>query len=211
MATNLPQLVSTSTPTTGDCGTVTIELIQELSADLTAETTERTVVLPPSPYATQVTARATVVSHAAIGLRSAAYVGAVRRTRIRKIIQLTGDLGSNAARSDFHSYTFPVFDEIRSLLQFLGDREDLEGNTCAILRHIRNTLMDGGWNRYRDPGVREVAVAILQKLASVETVEPEDAALAFREMHAAGMSPSLPVTLDDAPEEGEQREEEISS
>lgn len=123
------------------------------------------------------------------GPPAAAAVAALRQRRARAIRDAIVGLEAHAGRRDFAVCTYPVLKQLNELLMSLADAS-AEGNTREILRQVRNTLMNGGWNQYRDPAVRRAAADTLKGLAEAEEVLPPRVDEAFDRLFAAGLTPA---------------------
>jgi hypothetical protein len=104
---------------------------------------------------------------------SATYFATIRRGEIQKIMKIVTSLGQQADREDFAVCFFPIVNGIRQLLDRLADAES-EGNSREILRRLRDTVLDGGWSRYRDLEARKVAEQIIDYLARADGVTRDD-------------------------------------
>jgi hypothetical protein len=129
-----------------------------------------------------------VVTRAVQGAHSPEYLATVRRRKARALCNAVERLSQDAARDDFAVCTYPVLKQVNELLTTLADAST-EGNTREILRQLRNTLMNGGWNGYKDPAARATAVAILNHLAEAEDVLPKEADESFDRLSDVGLDP----------------------
>ncbi len=92
----------------------------------------------------------------------------------------------------------------------------LEGNTRELLRRLRDSLMNGGWDDYRRKQVRSLAETVLRYLGEAEVVSPTDVGRISGELDEAGLhTVALPLlTFDDENEVGdedrESAEDEVS-
>ena len=168
--------------------------------------------LPASASPTTVFVKTSVSAEAIRDAKSSAAIALDRRRKARQIAKVVSGLPAHAHEDDFHSFVYPVFDSVRSLLLELSRYERLEGNTCMMLRNIRNSLIHPGWERYREGQVCDLVSEILRGLASVEIVTAQDAKNAFRKLHSMNLRISLPVSLtvpnEAAPEEGASGKED---
>lgn len=124
---------------------------------------------------------------------SPGYVAANRRREAKKILELVSSLAKNSSREDFVVCTHPIVDGIKKLLAKLLDAES-EGNTREILRRLRDTFLDGGWERYKEATSRHLVSSVFRFLAAAEEVEPRDANRFFDQMYAGGLCPvGLPL------------------
>jgi transcriptional regulator with XRE-family HTH domain len=113
---------------------------------------------------------------------------ALRQRAARTIRESVANLREQVTREDFAVCTYPVLKRINELLVELASA-DAEGNTREILRQLRNTLMNGGWNKYRDPCVRQTTVEILNELAEAVEVLPQQVDEAFDRLNSTGLNP----------------------
>jgi hypothetical protein len=182
-----------------------INFVHELSADPTDSSDEQTLVIAPQRNPVLVRATSAVVAGAARQRSSPAYNAILRRRRAGVVRAMIEGLDAHAGREDFASYVYPVLDEVRSTLSLLAESEASEGNALAVLRQVRNSILDGGWRRYRVPEVRAAAVDVLARLQG-EQVEPEDVTRAFDRLFGAGARPMPLFDLSDEDDEAEGEE-----
>lgn len=62
-----------------------------------------------------------------------------------------------------------------------------EGNAREVLRQVRDSLMDGGWESYRNAEARQAVSELLEELAAMEHVEPECAERAREMLESLGL------------------------
>jgi hypothetical protein len=182
------QLRPTEGGTVGDLEVITIPVIHELGSDLRGGIIESTRWLAPCKRPVIVRVESQVVTGAVQGGHSPEYLAAVRRRKCRALDAAVGGLTPHAGREDFAVCTYPVLNQINDLLTTLNDAS-AEGNTREVLRQLRNTLMNGGWNKYRDPAVRRAAAEILNGLAEADEVLPQRVNESFDRLYAAGVNP----------------------
>jgi hypothetical protein len=187
---------------------VTIPIVHELGSDLRGGLIERTRWLPPSNRPIVVRVESQVVTRAAEALHSPEYLATVRRRRCRALGLALERLAAHANREDFAVCTYPVLNQVNELLHLLQDAS-AEGNTREVLRQLRNTLMNGGWNKYRDPAVRRVGAEILNELAEVDEVLPVRVNEWFNRISGTGANPvGAPLFADDEEDEAKNGEAE---
>jgi hypothetical protein len=97
-------------------------------------------------------------------------LAALRRRKSKKIAAMIRGLGKHSGKREFAVWTQAVLEELRSLIRQLSDAEqfserEYEGNSCEMLRQLRDTFLNSGWNSYREQRVRSCAAAILDHLA----------------------------------------------
>ena len=163
-----------------------VNIIHEIGSRLEDSTTLRAVYVPPSEAPTVIHVKSQVVASAARGINSPAYIATVRRRVTRSLAEKVGSLQKYAVREDVATGTCPVLEQLNTLLKTLA-HADKEGNTREILRQIRTTIMNGGWNHYRAPDVRNLVKSLLEHLASIEDVSAKDAHLAFEKLNGVGL------------------------
>lgn len=129
-------------------------------------------------------------------IRSAAAVGVQRRRQVSEIAKHLRRLPDHAGRQDFHSVAFPVFDMVRRTYQDLVRFDQYEGNTCMILRYVRNSLIDGGWNRYKEKAVAAAVADLLDRISKLETISRQDAKDTFRLLYELKLRATLPVVIE---------------
>jgi hypothetical protein len=134
---------------------------------------------------------------------------ALRQRQARAIRNALLNLSGQEGRPDFAVCTFPVLNRIHGALSQLRDAAD-EGNTREIFRHLRNTLMNGGWNYYRDATARQAAADILAALAEADEVLPQQVEESFDRLYAAGLNPvGAPVFEISAEDDASHAEGEV--
>jgi hypothetical protein len=169
------------------------EHIRELDTSFQSEVIREERWLGPSTNWTKVTLKSQVASSTARRMNSPSYLATVRRREAAKLLKLVYGLAKHVTREDFVVCTHPVVDGVKTLLTKLQDAE-MEGNSSEILRRLRDTFLDGGWNRYKEATARGLAERALQFLADAEEIGPRDANRFFDEMFAAGLRPvGLPL------------------
>ena len=90
-----------------------------------------------------------------------------------QIRSLVSGLAHEVDRPDFAVATHPIVTAIRRALEQLSDAK-FEGNAREILRQIRDSMMNGGWEKYRDPHVRDIADQGTKLLSTKDEVGPSD-------------------------------------
>lgn len=167
-------------------------LVHELSSDLVADPIKRELLIEPSAMPTRVTVHSSVAAGAARGLNSPQYLATVRRRRATKLANMFASLAKKAHRDDFGVSTLGIVEEVHELLVLLTDVQR-EGNTREVLRQVRDTFLDGGHERYRDPKAREVVVAIFDRLAHADEVTPDEVDRVWDELDGGGLSAPIPL------------------
>jgi hypothetical protein len=167
---------------------ITKKYLHELGADLSGEPIEDQFVVPPRGYPVQIKIRSEVVVSGANQLRSVPFMASMRRRHADAVAKMVVHLEEHADGADFSVYTFPVFAKVKELIEMLQPAEK-EGNSRLILRMVRDSLMNGRWERYRIAGVREKVASLVEKRLVVEEVTMADADAAFDELLELGLDP----------------------
>lgn len=166
-------------PISDEGSTVHIDILHELGYP--PEDAIETVTLPIDPFSppTQVTMKSYVLARTARRLGSPQYLAALRRRKSLAIAELIERLVDRAGDDDWVVWTQEPLDRLRQLIHQLSEAEQLsypqhEGNSCEILRQIRDTFVNTGWKRYREAPVRDQVTRILRHLGKADEVTPED-------------------------------------
>ena len=167
---------------------VEIGVIHELGIGAEGMPVTEYRVIPPSQFHTLVTFKSQVVGQLPSQSPSVEYTATVRRRKARRLAESISELAAFCDRSDFTAWTFPVLKQIKDLILTLADAER-EGNTREILRQLRDTFMNGGWEAYRRSDARTLAYAIVDHLANAVEVTPKDANAAFDKLCQLGLNP----------------------
>jgi hypothetical protein len=177
---------------------IEIPLFHELGSDLSSMLAEATRVIPPSKRTVVVKVQSQVVTQGARGGQSPAYSATVRRRKCRELSKSLAGLAAHAGRDDFAVCTHPLVRQIQELLVTLASA-DGEGNTREVLRQVRNTLMNGGWNKYREPVVRQTVARVLSTLAEAEEILPSQVDAFSEQLYIADLDPvgSLALAADE--------------
>ncbi len=186
--------------------TLSMDISHELGTSLDDRTVERTAIVSPSVWPTKVIVTSSVVGGGARALKSPGYLATIRRRESGRIAGLIGALGTHANDEDLVVWTHEPLEKLRNLIHRLSEAEEFselehEGNSCEILRQLRDTFLDRGWERYRDAKVRALAVKILQKLASADEVSGDDASQTIDLLLDLGLNPAVGTLLQYAEEE----------
>jgi hypothetical protein len=187
---------------------VEVNVIHEPDIHGAGLTFEESRVIPPSAFPTLVTFKSKVGASASEP-PSNEYFATVRRRKAKNIQASIAGLVKYAERDDFTAWTFPVIQQIKGLLDFLLDAER-EGNTREILRQLRDSFMNEGWNNYRREEARILACKILANLASAEEILPEHVNAAFDRLIGVGLGQvpafAFAPEADDEVTDGEEEE-----
>lgn len=196
-------------PIVADVEVIDIPVIHELGSDLNGGIIQSTRVIGPSKRPVIVKVESQVVASGLQAIQSAEYMATVRRRKARELSVAFEQLEPHTVREDFAVCTYPVLKQVNELLATLLNA-GTEGNTREILRQLRNTLMNGGWNRYRAPDSRRTALTILARLAEAEEILPKDVDEVFDRLYDAGLHPvGAPLFTADEEDEAPDGETEI--
>jgi hypothetical protein len=183
----------------GPAGIPTIEIVHELGSDLAGTKATRFDELAPTDKPTVLKFASHVLVDSARRVNSPEYLASVRRRKSAKVTRMISSLAQKARRDDFEAFTFKVVEEVRGLLAQLTDVQS-EGNTREILRQIRDTFLDGGHERYRDPKTRLLVEAIMTRLSESDDVTPEMVDRVWDELFDGGVT--APIAAVFTVEEG---------
>ena len=130
--------------------------------------------------------------HTKIG--SAAYLAALRRREADTLSKTVRNLTAHAREEHFVAWTHEALESLRRAVQKLSDVEESayqehEGNACEILREVRDSFMNGGWQEYSNPDVANAVADILRKLAVADEVSAEDVETAMDTLLDLGLEP----------------------
>lgn len=198
------------TSATGREQTQTVEVFHEWSPIPSDSTVERVLDLDPQRPLSQIRFRSHLLADAGKRLSSPDYLASVRRRRSAKIAGLVQGLSIHSESPNFPIWTHEVLEGLRSLVQFLSDAEQFsdsqhEGNSCEILRQVRDTLLNLGWENYRRVEARNCVAAILRHLAQTDEVSPADADLAMDQLLDLGLDPAVGLQVSYEHEDREAR------
>lgn len=202
-------VIRTPTPgSTSDYRTDVVDIVHELSPQLENHTEQRVVDIDREYPPAKVLFISRVVTRGAKALRSPQYLATIRRRQAGKTARLIDGLAAHAESEDFAAWTHEALETLRRLIHKLTEAEEFsdpehEGNSCEILRQLRDTFLGTGWERYREPAVRDAAVSILQRLAAAEEVSAEDASSAMDTFLDLHLNPGAGMIGQDDQEEDE--------
>jgi len=173
-----------------------VHVYHELGAQTEAQTVQETVEIDPSPLPSTVHIKSHIIASGTKALKSPQYLATIRRRHTRTIAALIRKLAAHADDQEFPVWTQEPLDRLRRLIQTLSDAEQYstpehEGNSCEILRQLRDTFLNIGWKRYREPQVRSVACRILDRLATVDEVSGEDASWSMDQLLDVNLDPAV--------------------
>lgn len=162
-------------------------LVHEVGTSQTDESVDFFDV-PPSSSKTRVKLKYTIINRGATGPASNEYQATVRRRKARKLKEAISDLATWQASDEFCIQTSPILDKVREFVRDLGPAPN-EGNTRAVLRYVRDSFLDGGWEKYREAKVRQAVEGVLELLASADELTPKDVKDCRAELEATGLQP----------------------
>lgn len=140
-------------------------------------------------------------------MSSPAYLATVRKRRAKKIQEALLRLSDSAGDEYFAVFTEQILSETKNAIKWLTDAEresdDVrEGNSLEIFRCIRDSLMNGGWENYRDQDVRQVVVDILLVLHEKDDIDEPDMRSAVEKMMDVKLEPALGIAIYEHEENG---------
>jgi len=182
------------------------QLLQELGGRVEEGTQEIAVPIDQGAPRKSVTFQPGVLVSAVRPLRSPQYLATIRRREAGRIAHLIAALEQRASDEHFAVWTQEPLDRIRRLIEQLSHAEEYaapehEANSCEILRQLRDTLLESGWERYREARVREAAVTVLKRLAVAEAISADDAFRAMDRLLDMGLRPVLGLASSDEGED----------
>ena len=198
-------------PTSGSTSESRIEImriVHEMSPQLGNQTEQRVLDIDQDYPPTKVVVKSQVITRGAKGLRSPEYLATIRRREAGKIAQLIHELGIRAESEDFAAWTHEPLERLRRVIHKLTEAEQFsgeehEGNSCEILRQLRDTFLNTGWERYREQHVRESGLRILRRLAQSAEVSADDCYWAMDQLLEIGLNPAAGTLF----RYGEEKEE----
>ncbi len=162
--------------------TYNVDFTHEVSARPDNYTITRTQEVPASPFPARVDVNLRVVARSAAALASPAYVATQRRRQIRSILVAVAALDKDSHRDDFGVCTYPIVERMRAMLIGVLADADREGNTREIIRRVRDSFLNGGWERYRDAETRRKTVEALGHLTMADEVTRRDVDAVSKEL-----------------------------
>ena len=189
-------------------GVKTVDLYHELGPQPEDATVEEQIEIDQASPPTLVLVKSHVIARGAKVLRSPEYLATIRRREAGRIAALVERLATRAGSEDFVAWTYEPLKKLRALIHKLTEAEEFadpehEGNSCEILRQLRDTFLNTGWERYREPAVRDAAVNILQRLAAADEVSADDAYIAMDQLLDLDLNPTVGVVWQDDEEKEE--------
>jgi len=186
---------------------ISLDIIHELGRDLSDTYSEKSLTLPASMLPTVVTFKSTVRAANTRALRSPAYLASIRRRETAAISRMIDALPTIAdSDQDFLTCVHEPYDHIQKLIDTLSSAEDhrdteIEGNSCEILRQIRDTFTGSSWKAYRSRDVCAATLSVLKWLSTEDEITSEFVYRSLEELIAAGLSPATEIPVDDVEEE----------
>jgi hypothetical protein len=158
--------------------------------------TETVTLETPAPTTTVIFKSAVTAIAGRKQNASPAFLAAQRRHRSAQISRSIQALGNVEDKEDFQIWAHEPLAQIRKLLHFLTDAEaqadpEHEGNSCEILRQLRDSFLRNGWRRYREDTVRAAVVAVVAKLIEADSVTASDASASLASLLDIGLEPGL--------------------
>jgi len=152
---------------------VEYQFYHELGTSFEDQTQELVIPVDQTSPPAALHVKSHVVATAARALRSPAYLATIRRREADKIARLIVGLDQRAGDDDFVAWTHEPLEKLRQLIRKLSDAEEFadpehEGNSCEILRQLRDTFLNDGWKRYQEHQVRQAVADILKHLATAD-------------------------------------------
>lgn len=185
------------------------DVFHEVGTELTDQVVETTVPIDSSSPPVAIKVRSHLITGAARSLRSPAYLASVRRRKAKKIVHLVRALGQHATKDEFAVWTQEPLEELRRLIEELSDAEEhanpeSEGNSCEILRQVRDTFLNCGWECYREHDIRTGVCQILETLTVEDEVTADDADSAMDKLLAMKLNPSVGLAWTNVEEEKDE-------
>jgi hypothetical protein len=147
-----------------------------------------TMIVPAADLPTEIVIRSESPRYQPQLRPSAGYNAAVRRRQSQAALNALRAMDQlDPNRDDGAALTYPFFEAIRKALATIQDF-DGEGNSREVLRRVRDTIINGGWGKYRQPETRAAVAEVLKSLLQ-ENVSPEQARSAGRRLRAIGLRP----------------------
>jgi hypothetical protein len=156
----------------------------------------RTIDIDTSSPPDRVVVRSFVVASNVRTLNSPKYLAAIRRRRSQNVASLIERLGDHEDDPNFAVWTQEPLSKLKTLINALSVAEQeqeiqVEGNSCEVLRQIRDTLLGDGWRRYSNGEVREAVLRILSSLSSKDDVTASDVDEFAEQLMDAELDPYL--------------------
>jgi hypothetical protein len=130
-------------------------------------------------------------------MQSATAIAISRRRRCGEIHKMVLNLGQHVAAPDFHTFVHRIAEALSRVYRELLEYDYVEGNSCMILRYLRNSIQDGGWEKYREAHVRSTVSGLTNELATALVVEANMAERAFKTLYDVGLQPAVVLNLSD--------------
>ena len=185
--------------------TVFEEMYHEIGSEPENSTLSLIIAIDPAFPPRQVMVKSHVVVSGAKAMRSPAYLATVRRREAALIRRLVLSLKGHRDDPDLTIWTHEPLERLRQLIQKLTEAEEFsnpehEGNACEVLRQLRDTFLDRGWENYRKPGVCDRVAQILKRLAELDEVTADFANTTMDELFEIGLSPATGMAWNDGEE-----------
>lgn len=167
-------------------------LFHEMGEDFSESDMTNLLEVPPSRHPTKVVIRSIVLPPTGNRRASPKYLAVLRRRKAKGIEELIAALGRYAEDDGFALWTEKIVEDLRKVIQFLSDEEEFsdpphEANSCEVLRQIRDSFLNGGWEKYRRSDVRSAVLDVLKRLSKQDEVSGDDVNYAFDELLRVGL------------------------
>ena len=186
---------------------ISLNVLHEIALDDTDDRTIRRLfeIDTPSPK-TKILVRSHVSHMQRSPANSPAFLAAVRRNGAARIMKLVLGLEEHVQDEGFAAWTEDVLRALKQLVQTLAEAEELrsvrsEGNSCEILRQLRDTFLNDGWRGYRTSELRQAALAALKVLREADNVSAEDVYRVADSLLDLGIEPAAGALNSDVEEE----------
>ena len=186
-----------------------VEIEFNIEAPVANTTVEFTKLIDTQFPQTAVKIRANLVGFRPIDQSSPQFLASRRRERCRRIAAAIAGLAKNSERDDFFIWTQRPLLEIKKLIHFFDEREqfaesEYEGNSCEVLRQLRDTFLSGGWEQYRKKSVRDAVSLILKHLSTADQVTAEFADETMDRLMDLDLNPVTSFSIQPIKEDGEE-------
>ena len=179
-----------------------VHIIHELGIGGTGNIVTESKLIAPSDRPTLVSVRSEV-TRSSRAMSSPAYLATIRRRHMTWLSSQIAGLARTAAGSELPVHTFPIIERIRDVLTSSLADADTEGNSKEILRRIRDSFLNGGFESYRRDNVRAEVSALLADLGRRDEVTSAEVDGTYQTFRSLGLS----VPCLEFVEDGEEFEE----
>lgn len=144
-----------------------VQLVHDIGADLKDHEQSTDFYVDPSDRPTFVRIRSVADLSQARKGESTVFVASLRRRHCRAIAGRIRDLHSLSETQSMVVATQPVLVDLKKLIARL-QQTSKEANIREVLRQVRDTLMNGQWDRYAEAAVRDCVADLLSDLAEAD-------------------------------------------